>query len=207
MKDLPQAFVLGAIGLLALSGGPAEATIIPLDSTLTYLHMRASDTGGDAIPIELAPLGISSGDLLRLRIVGDFHYCVHAAHCNPDEEHFGSVAVFSSGSTLLARSLLNRVSGAIDAGADHVTQLSWGTLEPTDIPEDFYLSSFFDVFIEVPVDAKYLFVSPDDSFFGDNHEDDGGDYGLSIEVPEPSALALIVAGAGAALAARRRRRS
>lgn len=198
--------VLWALGLLALSGR-AEAIIIPLDPSRTYLHTGPSDMAAGATPIELASLGISGGDVLQLRIVGDFHYCVHVAHCNVDEEHFGSAAVFSSSATLLDRSLLNRVDDAIDAGVDHATQLTWGTLESTDIPEDFYLSSFFDVFVEVPVGATHLFVSPDDSAWSDNHEDDGGDYGLSIAVPEPSVFALLGGGTLALLARRRRQRS
>jgi hypothetical protein len=79
--------------------------------------------------------------------------------------------------------------------------------EPTDIPQDFFVSSFFDVFVEIPAGASYLFVAPSDSYWGDNHEDDGGDYGLSIEaVPEPSTLALLGGGVVSLLSRRRRPR-
>ena len=51
-------------------------------------------------------------------------------------------------------------------------------------------------FVEVPAGARFLFVSPADSFFSDNADPDG-DFGIGITVvPEPSGLVL--AGVGLA---------
>jgi hypothetical protein len=185
----------------------AEAVIISIDPSETFLHTDGVDTGAPSTPIDLGALGFSSGDVIQLRIVGDFQYCPHAAHCGP-ESHFGSSVVFSSSTTILDRNLLNRVPGAIEAGADVVTGTTFFDGEATDIPQDFFVSSFFAVFVEIPVGATYLFVTPIDSHWADNHEDDGGNYGVSIEaVPEPSTLALVAAGVGAVLSRRRRLRS
>lgn len=185
--------LLGSLFLLS-TAGQAEATIIGLDPTLTFYHTDSVDTGGDAIPVDLGSLGIVGGDFVRLRILGDFCYYFFPS-CT--EQFFGAGAVFVNNTTLLDRNQANRVVGAIDAGVDIVTPLTYFENEPTDIPEDFFVGSV-DVVIQVPIGATHLFVAPSDSYFGDNADVDG-DFALSIgKVPEPSSLGLL--GLGLSLA-------
>jgi len=105
---------IGSLLLFSLSG-PAEATIISLDPSRTYFHTDSTDTGGDAIPIELISLGLVSGDLIRLRVVGDFSYCFPGSFCDSDTG-FGTTAVFASSPVLLGRNESHRVPGAIERG-------------------------------------------------------------------------------------------
>ena len=81
-----------------------------------------------------------------------------------------TVGVFSSSSTLLDSSLLHRVPDAIDAGVDVSTSPTFFGSEPTDIPEDFEIntSDLGGTVIQVPLSAKFLFVSASDSLFNDN---------------------------------------
>jgi len=193
--------LVGMFLTLSLSA-PAEATLITLDPTRTFYHTDSTDTGPDSIPIDLASLGLASGDLVRLRMTGDFSYC---GFCGFPEDFFGAGAVFVDDTTLLDRNEPHRVVGAIDAGVDVFTGLTFFEAEATDIPEDFGLFSS-DVLIRIPVGATHLFVAPIDSYFGDNVDFDG-DFALSIsEVPEPSTLALVSLGFASLMARRRRQR-
>jgi hypothetical protein len=181
------------IGLLLLlvPAGPAAAAVISLDPSRTFYHTDSIDSGADSIPIDLASLGIVGGDLVALRMRGDFCYYFFPG-CT--ESFFGAGAVFVNDSTLLDRNQPDRVVGAIDAGEDFVTPLTYFQHDPTDIPEDFYVGSSFDVVVEVPIGATHLFVAPSDSFWGDNRDLDGN-FALSISiVPEPSTVALLGVG-------------
>ncbi len=71
--------------------------------------------------------------------------------------------------------------GAINAGTDILSAATFIGTEPTDIPEDFRINTA-DVggtVVQVPDLAKYLFVGPPDSFWGDNRDPDN-DYSVRI---------------------------
>jgi hypothetical protein len=78
------------------------------------------------------------------------------------------VGVFSSTNQLLSIDDVHRVPRAIEAGEDIDTGETWFTHENTDIPEDFKITPSTGFSIEVPQNAKYLFLSFLDSYYPDN---------------------------------------
>jgi hypothetical protein len=78
------------------------------------------------------------------------------------------VGVFSSTNQLLSIYDVYRVPGAIDAGEDIDTGETWFTHENTDISEDFKITPSTGFSIEIPQNAKYLFISFLDSYYPDN---------------------------------------
>jgi uncharacterized repeat protein (TIGR01451 family) len=76
----------------------------------------------------------------------------------------GVNAVFSNSDTLLAPNALARVPGAIDAGPDFISAPTAFGNEPTDISQDFILSTT----VQIPVGATHLFLGVVDSYYQDN---------------------------------------
>lgn len=185
-----------AIVLMLTSFNALSADIfVPIDPRATYLHSIDTDAALGAIAIDLIGLGFVPGQSIFLESLGDFK---HAPTF--DENGFSLAGVFSNSAVLGASSLLNRVTGAIDAGTDFVTQSAVG--EPTDIAEDFLIAEFIDpvlvngVTIEIPGGAQYLFVSPHDAFWSDNVDSDAN-FGVGISaVPVPAAVWLFGSVAG-----------
>jgi hypothetical protein len=164
--------------LLLLAAALAERapaqTFFHLDSKATYLHVN-SDAAHDSTPIALAPLGAVPGKCIRIRQFGKYDN-------GPGGETFTStIGVFSADTTLLGGSLLHRVPGAIDAGLDFTSAVTWFGSQPTDIAEDFRVSyvDFTEVTVEVPAGAAWLFLSSGDQLFNDN-SDPNSDWGVDI---------------------------
>jgi hypothetical protein len=142
-----------------------------LDPRSCFLHTCDDPGAVDAVPIDLAAHDIYPGDWIMIDAVGT--YDGGGGWSGQDDMH----GVFSTSSTLLAGSYLNRVPGAIDCGEDIYTDPTWNCGgESTDIPEDFQIDPF--VRIRVPSGARYLFVAPEDSKYEDNHNE--GRYGVQI---------------------------
>ena len=74
----------------------------------------------------------------------------------------------SSTNQLLSVSEADRVPDAIDAGDDLDTSQTYFSHENTDIPEDFQITPSTGFTIQVPQNAKYLFISMLDSWYPDN---------------------------------------
>ena len=167
-------WIAGIVLVLAALAGEAQGTTIGIDARRTYL--RTSSDGGAlaAIPIDLASLGLAPGDKISLTRVGDFN-----CHSSCGDLSISMGAVFSSSATLLASSQLNRVPGAVDAGVDVVTGLTFFGGLPTDIPQDFAVSGT-GVALTVPAGATHLFVAALDSLYGDNGDPDG-DFAVRID--------------------------
>ncbi len=199
-----------AVALALAAGAPGSARgdlIFSLDPRGAYVRVNG-ESPPDAVPIDLLALGINPGDTIMITRLGDYQRGNSAPF---DEDIFlDTTAVFSSSATLGPASDLNRVVGAIGAGLDFVTVPTFVGALLTDIPEDFEVSNFdgtiTSVTVQVPAGARFLLVSPADSFFSDN-SDLNGDFGVRITVvPEPPSLVLAGLGLAVCLAAVGRQR-
>ena len=209
--------MLAFLGLAAAPAAHAQV-FVPIDPTTTYLHTY-QDNGGDSSPILLSSLVFSGhalqpGDIVNLSEVGDFLLTTSNPGLGFEDTALG---VFSSSSTLLDASLLNRVPGAIKAGNDNITDPTLFGNEQTDIPEDFLIEPGAGANVTIPVGANYLFLSANDNLFGDN-ANPNNDFGVEISyvpsapVPEASTtislgLLLVFGMGGLAVSIRRRKAS
>ncbi len=145
------------------------STFTSIDPRATYLHTSGSDSATNAHPIDLASLGLVEGDLVQLRAIGDF-----SNHPSLADYTSGMTGVFSSTAELASPSVLNRVSGSVQAGLPYETIGTFPARELTDIPEDFLISDDVTnaITIRIPIGAKYLFVGAIDSLWADNSDSD-----------------------------------
>ena len=197
MQDLIRVLICAAACLAGVSTA-AHADVFGIDPRTTFLRTNNDPGALGAFAIDLSALSfaVDAGDTLLLEGLGDFRPGTSAGHFDASKSLLG---VFSSSTTLLGASNLNRVVGALEAGADVVSSATFFGAVPTDIPQDFliYSSAVASVLVQVPVGAQFLFVAPNDSFYGDNSDPDG-DFGLRITsaIPEPGTYALLLAGLG-----------
>lgn len=199
IKKLSMSIVGAAVLTLeTVATAQAASFTFGINSKATFLRTHQDPQAADSIAIDLKSLGISSGDLIRLERLGDESLgagYTEQPYASWDWATYMMTAVFSNSNILLASYLQNRVSGAVNAGEDILTDPTPKGLLATDIPEDFWLN---DLTIKVPTSASYLFVGTTDPYPGDNTDPDG-DYGLRIStiskaapepqsVPEPSTV-------------------
>jgi hypothetical protein len=78
------------------------------------------------------------------------------------------IGLFSLTSELKPIEFLRRVPGAIDSGRDYKTDETYFDNLSTDIPEDFIIRSPFENVIEIPRNAKFLFLCIADTYYPDN---------------------------------------
>lgn len=154
----------------AAAAATLSATYV-LSPNATYLHTSGDPGAQNSLVIDLTSLAIAPGDTIVLQQLGAYKN----ASASPDTAT-QTVGVFSSSATLLAASNLSRVSGALSAGSPFVTPNTGVNNEPTDIGQDFQVSS---TTVVVPVGARYLFLAASDAFYGDN-SDPNGDYAVRI---------------------------
>jgi hypothetical protein len=184
---------------------------ITLDPTATYLHTN-NDNAGDATAYSLSTLGFAPGQTITFTEVGGWNNGNGSTYYSVD-------AVFSGSDVLLGSGLLNRVQDAIGVGGFNatVTEPTFFGSEPTDIPQDFYISLDStpggSATLTIPAGAAYIFFSPNDDLFQDNSNATSPPFGVTISrasVPEPSSLVLLVTSVlfspALALARRRNRR-
>ncbi|MCB9896455.1 MAG: hypothetical protein H6825_00500 [Planctomycetes bacterium] len=169
---------IASLALLALAGAlPAQTIEVPIQPKATYLHASANDMATDAVAIPLSAIPAVSGQCLRLISLG-------AMDNGPSGDTINStIAVFSASATLLDKSNLHRVVDAIDAGDEFISAATLSGNQPTDIPEDFRVTSALqaDVVVQIPVGATHVFVCNHDSQYGDN-SDPNGDHRIQITV-------------------------
>jgi hypothetical protein len=122
--------------------------------------------------------------------------------------------IYSSTSTLLSSSALNRVVDAVtppqSVFGSCQTGLTFYGRQPTDVPYDFFIPAI-GISVDVPVAARFLFVAVPDDYAPDNVSPDAAHYGINASmttVPEPSSISLSALGLGlVALGIARQRRT
>lgn len=152
--------------------GCEQETAIQIDPTGTYLR-TSNDESRSPTSLRLADFGIAPGDRVTLQRFGEYQYMGRGDRTLVREQLVG---VFSSSNELLAREQHPRVSGALDAGSDFVTPLSFSGQLSTDITQDFLVDN---TTVTVPAGAAFLLVSPSDDLFEDNIDEDE-DYRICV---------------------------
>jgi hypothetical protein len=155
----------------------------------TEYHLEAPLT------VDLQEYGFNEGDKVMISYQGQLYYSGAFTPDNPrsvnDDKGFWLIGLFSSTSELKQSDELNRVPGAIDAGENYATWPTYwddymetvfttlvnkgvdvsgyqlGSM-PTDIPQDFIIPRKGGLSIEVPQDARYLFVCAVDNWYSEN---------------------------------------
>jgi hypothetical protein len=151
------------------SSGKCKPFSVLVDPKAAYLYTN-SDSPASPTIMNLAASGFAPGDVLKLSYAVappgfSFFSCsgpfVGAAQ-------FALLGVFSSSNTLLATSASRRVPGAIDAGTNFVSTPTYYGNQPTDIPEDFWVTPPGGLTIQIPSGATHLFLGINDSLYYDN---------------------------------------
>ena len=193
-------FVIVVVALLlAAPTLSAGTTNIPFDSRQTYLLTYNDPLALDANPVALSSIGFSSGMTIGLQATGIFCYHWDGSTCPGGFGIPSVVGVFSSTSQLGPSNMLNRVTGAIASNGPPIVTLPTNNGNiPTDIPQDFSISSIGEypsgpfTYVTIPNGANYLFFSVNDSYYGDNYSTD---LALHVRpVPEPDTLFLFALG-------------
>jgi hypothetical protein len=167
-----------ALALLALGTTAAAQTLdVPLGPQDGYLRLSPGDSAVDATPLALSALGAVPGQSLLLAGFGDMD------NGPASDSILSLIGVYSSSPVLLATSLQHRVPGALEAGPEFVSSPTLSGSLPTDIPEDFRVTSASqaDATVEIPAGAQFLFVGNHDSQWFDNSDPDG-DLGCKVTV-------------------------
>lgn len=146
---------------------------IELSARGTYLHddPYLGGVGATESPliVDLQSEGFLEGDNILISYTGQvFSSAGWDDRPIVYEEPDDLIGVFSTSTELLSVSEYHRVPGAIDSGIDIDTGETWFNHEPTDIPEDFEINPPTGFWIEVPRNARYLFICQEDSYYSDN---------------------------------------
>lgn len=186
------------LGCLILTAQNTKAdSVIVVNVAATFLR-TSNEPAQNTIPVSLSSLGLQPGEEISMQAFGDF--CYYATNCFrdlvPPQPILG---LFSTSSTLLSSSLLNRVPGAIGGvGTPAFTGPTFFGDLPTDIPQDFLIPQIAgSTDITIPAGANFLFLSVTDSYYGDNIDRDqevGVRISQTSSVAEPSSLVLVGCG-------------
>jgi hypothetical protein len=147
-------------------------------------YLRADDKadygpdGGRAVAppliIDLAANGLSGGVPITISFNGTLYGAAYwdgtlgtmIDHTYMEETWL--IAVFSTTRDLLPITQLNRVPGAIQTNRTFVTYPTWFSKAATDIPQDFKIEPYSGMDLEIPLNAKYLFICFSDVYYPDN---------------------------------------
>ena len=188
------------VAVIMASNGPFETEVSVKGTYLLadpdQVSQAASSVDSPGI-IDLQSNGFSEGETLLITFEGALD-----RYGGSDYEIVEYlVGVFSSTNQLLSINDVHRVPGAIDAGEDIDTGETWFTHENTDIPEDFKITPSTGFSIEVPQNAKYLFISFLDSYYPDNTAPAPIKVNITTQAGFPLEYLLLGLGAVAVIAA------
>ncbi len=159
----------------------SKSRFVQINPATTYLRVSmhpAEDAVGNARAVPLSEIGISPGEAVCFRALGDFFY---VDNLRASDLGKGLVtAVFSRTNELGGRNELNRVVGALEAGSDVFTANTFLGDQHTDISEDFDAS---DACVTVPSGAQFIFFSARDDVFNDNVDvgENGQPFGVLVQ--------------------------
>lgn len=162
-------FILMSVSFFAV-GLPVKAASGSVETDVSvrgaYLYVDPQDNSGVESPciVDLESGNISGGDTILISFEGTVDNYGGSDYHTLDS----LIGVFSSTNELLSITEPVRVPGAINAGEDYDTGETWFSQEDTDIPEDFKITPSTGFSIQVPQNAKYLFISILDSWYPDN---------------------------------------
>src|SRR5207245_833943 len=122
---------LNYVGLGGLAMAQAQSTTVSINPRATYLRTN-NDNALDAVPINLAALGIQPGDLIALEELGDWSFAISSP-----ETATSLGGVFSSSNVLLASSIQNRGPAPVAASRALFPGPTFSGGLPTAIPQDF----------------------------------------------------------------------
>jgi hypothetical protein len=188
------------VSVIMASNGPFE-TEVPIKGTYLLADPDQSSQAACSVDspeiIDLQSNGFSEGETLLISFEGSLDR--YGGSDYETVEYL--VGVFSSTNQLLSIYDAHRVPGAIDAGEDIDTGETWFTHENTDIPEDFKITPSTGFSIEVPQNAKYLFISFLDSYYPDNTAPAPIKINITTQAGFPLEYLLLGLGAVAVIAA------
>ncbi|HEX5054787.1 MAG TPA: hypothetical protein VFZ65_23625 [Planctomycetota bacterium] len=181
---------LAALLLLPCFVATASAQVqIPINPKATYLRTENDPNAVPTPGIPLSAIGTAPGQWLSITTVG-----AYSDGGNPDTSK-NLICVFSNSATLLpnAPGLVNRVPGAISAGADVVTPHTYYGNYATDIPQDFVVTRDTwtnGALVKVPVGATHIFFTVNDPSWVhySNNADPNSDYFVVFSAGSPPAL-------------------
>ncbi len=181
--------------LFKIDSAQAFAAKFNIDPSASFISSYTFSP--DSVPFSLTNLGINSGETIKLERFGSF-----SPFGDPTNEYFSAMwATFSTDNILLPSSgtyngaTTDRVPGAINA------ILPNGCLPSQCLDNSiFYISrgDFNGAIVQVPIDAKFIFIGAGDSSFADN-VDSNKDFAVGINsvstasIPEPNFMSALLA--------------
>ncbi|NUL82569.1 MAG: hypothetical protein HUU60_07595 [Armatimonadetes bacterium] len=171
-----------ALAALSVATALCQATFA-INPRGTFLRTN-QDSPLNPLIVSLTSVGLVPGQTIKIETIGDWR-----AGPQFSDDAYTMIGVFSSSNALLATSEQHRVPDAISTCG--LSALSGGTYFgnlPTDIPEDFRISSHStqvrQIIVRIPHNAAYLFICVPDSLYNDNTDPDG-DLAIRISLDAP----------------------
>lgn len=156
IKTLNKAAVMVGLAISQMAFGQVRV-VVPVDPTGTWLYRDSCDSDSPPTSLDLPAIGISPGDQITVEKKGKFIFKSGGLTSRR------MIAVFTAADgTLLKADRSVKVKKVI-------TDDTYCSGTPTDIPEDFELKSSTPVV--VPTNARFILFSPPDSLFRDNHSE------------------------------------